>query len=216
MGPLHPLPAILLVATAGITAYYMLRVFFIAFMAPPRGRREKLHDAAPTMARPVAVLVVLAAGGGLLQPGPWHNISDYTGRVLAEGGTVGPAGAVLVSLLALLAVVGGVGYAYSQFGTGLGAVGVPDATGAGWRRHAFYWDRFYAAAVVRPVERLADVLNVAFEQPIAIGAVDALSSAASAVGAQVTRLQTGYIRSYAAVFAVGGLLLLGLLVVAVR
>jgi len=210
LGPLRPLPAIVLLLTAGLTAYYMLRVFFIAFLAPARTQGD-LHEAPLVMAAPVAVLAVLAVVGGLLQPGPWHVLTDYIGATV-EGAAPAASADLLVTLGALTVVVVGVGTAYWRFGQRVTDVG----EGAMVLRRAFYWDAVYDGLVVRPLRLLGDMFGRGVEQPVIAGAVEAVSQAAAGMGTEVGRLQSGYLRSYATVFAVGGLVLLVMLAMVVR
>lgn len=67
--------------------------------------------------------------------------------------------------------------------------------------HAFYWDRLYQALVVGPLWLLGDDLMRVVERPLVIGLADGLAGAAAAAGSQVRRLQSGYLRAYAMVFA---------------
>ena len=59
-------PLAMLVAAAGLTAFYMTRVVAIAFFGPPSEKAAHAHEAPATMLLPMAVLGLLAVGGGFL------------------------------------------------------------------------------------------------------------------------------------------------------
>ena len=217
-GPGHPIGGLVLVAVTGLTGYYMLRAFWIAFMAPPaeaaaaahdtgggeadtaaHERGVDPHDAPPVMLAPVLALGLLAAVGGLvLQPGPWHLLSDYMARLFPRE-PADSGGALLVTALVLAAALAGVAAAYWRFGR------VPmardEAPAPAVLARAFYWDLLYERAVVGPLWRLGAYLGEAFENPVVSGTADAAAELAASVGAQVRRLQSGYLRAYAMVFA---------------
>jgi NADH-quinone oxidoreductase subunit L len=205
-GPWHPLGGVVLMAVAGLTAFYMLRAFWLTFMGEPEtdDGKTRAHEPPRLMAAPVLVLCVLSVLGGFLQPGPWHLVTDYTRGVF---GTEAETGAQLVvSIMTVLVVLAGIGLAYAQFGQRPVEVRDPEALPV--LGHAFYWDRVYQAAVVAPLWLLGEALERAFEHPVAIGVVDGVADFAVMAGAQVRRLQSGYVRSYAMVFAAAALVAL--------
>ena len=57
-------PLALLVVSAGLTAFYMTRVFSIAYLGDPSPAAEHAHGTPATMFTPMAVLGVLALGAG--------------------------------------------------------------------------------------------------------------------------------------------------------
>ncbi|MEA2646054.1 MAG: NADH-quinone oxidoreductase subunit [Chloroflexota bacterium] len=218
-GPWHPLGGIVLVLVTALTGYYMLRAFWIAFMAPPAEAAEDVapdtaedeshaaahspatdpHDAPMVMLAPVLALGLLAAIGGLvIQPGPWHLLSDYTSNLFAAGTGEGTAGLAITALV-LGAAMAGIGVAYQRFGRAPGTIVEPAPPPV--LAHAFYWDAAYERVVVRPLWRLGHYLEEAFEIPVVAGAVDAVVDLAEAMGVQVRRLQSGFLRSYAMIFA---------------
>ena len=74
------------------------------------------------MTAPVVVLGSLAGVGGLLQPGPWHFVGDYTQRVFGDPSVVIEPGVVV---LTLGLVLGGLVAAYQRFGTRRGEERAP-------------------------------------------------------------------------------------------
>ncbi len=50
--------------TAGMTAFYVFRAYFMAFFGEYRGHHHP-HESPPSMTVPLIVLAILSAGGGL-------------------------------------------------------------------------------------------------------------------------------------------------------
>jgi NADH:ubiquinone oxidoreductase subunit 5 (subunit L)/multisubunit Na+/H+ antiporter MnhA subunit len=80
----------------------------------------------------------------------------------------------------------------------------------------FLWDDLQRNLVVRPLWALGSLLERGFEGPIAVGVTEAGARAAVQLGQSVRRVQSGYLRAYAMVFAVASLVLLVLAGVAAR
>jgi NADH-quinone oxidoreductase subunit L len=81
----------LLTLTAGITAFYMFRLFFLVFFNDYRGKlaAEKIHDAPASMAIPLSVLAVLSLAGGMIGlPEVFHMphyLAEFLQPVLMPG-----------------------------------------------------------------------------------------------------------------------------------
>jgi NADH-quinone oxidoreductase subunit L len=202
-GPAHPLGGIVLLLVAGLTGYYMLRAFWLTFMAEPSDESapaQPARDPRAVIGVPVLILCLLSAVAGLvIQPGPWRLLSDYTSDLFGSDVTASTSTTVVAIILSLLVVLGGIGYAYYAFGRHRPEV--PETASVPVLGHAFYWDRLYQALIVGPLWVLGDGLMRVVEGPLVIGAADGLAGLAAAAGSQVRRLQSGYLRAYAMVFA---------------
>ncbi|HEV1998710.1 MAG TPA: hypothetical protein VGR61_11350, partial [Candidatus Dormibacteraeota bacterium] len=73
--------------------------------------------------------------------------------------------------------------------------------------HAFFWDNLYAAVVVDPLWHLGRALERLVEWPLVIGVADAAGRVSLLAGQQVRRVQSGYLRAYAMVFATAALVI---------
>ena len=200
-GPLHPLTGVLLVAVAGLTAYYMLRAFNLAFVGAPAAGRARVHEGGSLLQLPVIALAALAAGAGLLQPGPWHILGDFLGRAVGRGTE---SASPFVVLLTLAAAGTGLVVASTRFGRSGShreAIHAPD----GLLGRAFYWDDLYRVIVVDPLMALGGLLAGVFEPKVIGGAAQLATRAANGLGTEVRRIQSGYLRSYAMLFAAGAL-----------
>jgi len=105
----HPVAAWVLLFTAGLTAFYMFRVFFVAFFGS-RETQGHPHESPPVMLVPMGILALLAVVAGA-SAGPvaemmQHSIS-VTGGHAAE-----PEHASMVPLLGTLAAGLGILFAF--------------------------------------------------------------------------------------------------------
>lgn len=87
VNPLHGLLFMLPLATAGITAFYMFRLWFMTFAGAPNDQHvyEHAHENPWVMTGPLVVLAVLAAGcalGG--ESGPLYRLLAFSESVPAE------------------------------------------------------------------------------------------------------------------------------------
>jgi NADH-quinone oxidoreductase subunit L len=214
------------VATALLTAFYMTRLMLYTFHGPNRtGAQERAHlrEAPPVMTGPLVVLGLLTVAGGvlnvppLLGGGAWlhHWLEPVTRRAdaLVPAAHVQPAlewalviGAVLVAAL-------GIGAARSRLKPAelVPARAAKPETGFArvlWKK--WYVDEIYDALIVRPVmwlsrEVLWKVVDVRIVDGLGVNGPARLSRAAGWLG---SRLQTGQVGLYVAVFVLGVLVVL--------
>jgi NADH-quinone oxidoreductase subunit L len=199
---------VLALLTAGLTAYYMFRLFFIAFgwewMAHD-GRH--LHEALPIQTIPIVILAAGAVVGGYIP------VASFLTPVF--GGAVEVGTATFIGLAALSVLVALVGFAVAY----LLHARRPDLAVA-WRtrlgpihtlvEHKYYIDELYDRLFVRPGLALARFLNDVVEPRVIDGAVNAVAAAVMVEAQDVRGIQTGRVRSYALVTlggAVGVLLI---------
>ena len=79
-GRLNPAFIILALLTVFLSALYMARAMFIPFFGPSRPEHQDVHDAPVSMALPMVLLGVLAAGFGLLGlnwPGAYDGVGSF-------------------------------------------------------------------------------------------------------------------------------------------
>src|SRR5580658_9388542 len=207
-------PALWAVAllTALFTAYYMSRLFFLAFTGDPRWQQAvgehpahaEPHESPWVMRLPLVVLAVLAFFGGLLGL-PWvhsFGLDAWLGPVFGKDLLVNHASPTLA---VALGVIDGV----------VAVVGLTIAWRL-WRRTAehpalepaflqrvWYWDDFYDAVIGRPGQAMARFAATVVDGRVIDGAVNGAAAAVKSVGSQVRRAQSGYVRNYALGIALG-------------
>jgi NADH-quinone oxidoreductase subunit L len=218
----HLLPWALGVVTAGLTAFYMFRAYFLAFEGESRVARERqhhLHESPATMTAPLVILAALSVTGGYV--GLPHGIlwGDAFGRYLAPSlgalhGEEHHLAAGTVSLLMLAATVvalGGILVAYAIY---LRAPGSADAIAERARGlyrilwNKYYVDELYDAVVLTPFVALSNVCWKVIDNVLVDGLVNGLGAAITFTGGALRMLQTGNVQSYALATLMGAICLL--------
>jgi NADH-quinone oxidoreductase subunit L len=200
------------IATALLTAYYMSRLFFLAFFGTDRWRDAVGdHPAHPTphespwvMRLPLVVLAAAAAAAGILAL-PWvhtgdlaHFLDPVFATTLYHPGASSLNQWVLGVVDAVVAVAGVV-VAWQLW---RGRTDRPELEPAFLQR-VWYWDDLYDAAIGRPGQRLARFSATVVDGRIIDGAVNGVAALVRNAGSGARRLQTGYLRNYALGIALG-------------
>ena len=195
---------------AGITAFYMSRLFFMTF----HGEKRWEEDAAParsprTMTVPMIVLAVGSAGLGLIL-GPTGVITNWLAPVVGEHGEEHPVLPVwLIMALTLGLVVVGASYAWGRYGRDLVPEVAPKATAiTRAARVDLYQDAVNEGLFMRPGIHLTRGLVFADARGVD-GAVGGLAALVGGLSSRLRRLQTGYARSYALTMLTGVVTVLG-------
>jgi len=194
---------------AFLTGLYTFRMVFIVFGGEPSPYvREHLHRPERTepwiwMAWTVAVLSVLAVIGGWVQiPGVWHPFADFLKPTVEP--LVEPTGTqdFWASVAALALGLAGIAVAWAAYSRR--TLRIPEARGVrAVLEHKFYFDELYDAVFYRPTVFVAVTLRDAFEGPIVLGSITAISTGARRVAGELSDVQTGLVRSYALAIAAG-------------
>ena len=195
---------------AGVTAFYMTRVFIMTF----HGRRRWTEDVHPhesplVMTVPLMVLAVGSAFLGLVL-GPTGLLDDWLAPVVGEHGDEHPVISVpvLTSLTVLLVLVGA-GLAWSTYQRRPVPTVAPRATVlTRAARRDLYQDTVNEALLMRPGQYLTRSL-VFFDNRVVDGAVNGLAALIGGTSGRVRRLQTGFVRSYALSMFIGAAVVVG-------
>ena len=204
--------------TAGLTGFYITRAYALTFVgtggpahaglagAAPTG--DAGHDPAPVMWWPLAALIFLAVVMGVVLQyviplAPWLRPTLGAGAPAPARESV--AVQALLLILSVAAAVAGIVLGWLVYVRGaihgraplLGTV----------LAHRFFIEDLYDVAVVAPSTMLAR-WAAAFDQRVIDGAVVGIAGAFGRSGAALRRLQSGYIRQYAAFVLIGALMIL--------
>ncbi len=202
---------------AGITAFYMSRLFFMTFHGEPRfndgkndqpGPEQHPHESPALMTVPMIVLALgSAALGGALMVGEsfFHWLEPVTGHVEHHEPVV-PVPVLIAATLVLVAL--GVFLAWRQYW----AARVPVTAPAGSvltraARRDLYQDVVNEAVFARPGTHLVRTMTYA-DTAVVDGAVNGLGAGAVGWGERLRKVQNGFVRSYGALMAVGVVLVL--------
>ncbi len=203
--------------TVGITAFYMSRLVFLAFLGEYRGGSVHPHEAPPSMLVPLVVLAIGSIGAGwvgippfllgeaghatvieqflapaTLATGTWEGTLDHSTEWIITG----------LSVAITLAGAGLAGVAY--LGEGPISPVVTELVAPFRRLFAGRWfvDEAHGALVIRPLARVASFL-ASVDVGVVDGAVALVVAGVRGIGALLARLQSGYVRGYAVTMLVG-------------
>ncbi|MGH3679035.1 MAG: NADH-quinone oxidoreductase subunit L, partial [Natronosporangium sp.] len=192
---------------AGLTAFYMTRLFVLTFHGPKRWTEgQHPHESPPVMTIPLILLAVGTVGAGWLMS---TSVVDWLTPVFGDAPEPhGPLSHGTVTALTMAVVVlGGVGgWALFRNGTALApAPAGPVVTAA---RANLYGDAVNAALFEKPGRWLTRAL-VYVDNKGVDGIVNGLAAAVGGGSGRLRRLQTGFVRSYAMSMLLGALLIVG-------
>ena len=200
---------------AGLTSFYMSRLFFMIFHGTPRWTTKAdpegpvhPHESGLLMTVPLVVLSVFSlALGGLLAVGDRFTtwLEPVTGHV--EHGEPVLAAEVIMGATLALVVLGVVAAWLVYVRHQVPVVARPGPALVEAARHDMYQDALNEAVAMRPGQGLVAAVT-ATDRYVVNGAVEGLAAATAACGRLVGRAQSGYVRSYAGYMLVGTLLVL--------
>jgi len=212
--------------TAGVTAFYMFRLFYRTFHGRSDTPEELLHHAhesPPSMAWPLRILALLAVVGGWIGlPAAFRAVvpaPDTFGRFLDPvfadaarahvGAAEGPTSKEWLFMgLSVLMALAGWYVAHAMYYAdperrreqALEERGGPVYT---LLKNKYYVDEAYQALFVRPGQRLAYGLADVFDVFVVDGIVNLTAAGVAMMGEVWRYLQTGYVRWYAWSLVVG-------------
>jgi NADH-quinone oxidoreductase subunit L len=209
--------------TAGLTAFYITRAYVLTFGgtgASAAGHRvitsagSAPHDPPPVMWWPVAALIFLTVVMGIVLEhviplAAWLRPALEAGVPRAAGSAVPveQQGAVHALLLLAGIAVAVAGIVLGWLVYARGAIRGRAPVLGTLLAHRFFIEDLYAAAVVAPSRAVA-AGAAAFDRAVLDRAVLGVAGGIGRSGAALRRLQSGYLRQYAAFVLIGTLLIL--------
>lgn len=189
--------------TAMLTAFYMFRLFFIAFTGKFRGTEEQqhhLHESPAPMTIPLIILAILSVIGGfvgipeLFMKGG-DRLTEFLSPVVIthEAGTVSHSTEYILMGLSTVLVVVMIGFAWISFrnyrrkeSSGFGKI----------LENKWYVDELSQKFILTPLDRFAEFLKSVFEKNILDGVVNGVGKAVQYGGRQLRLLQSGQVGNY--------------------
>ncbi len=195
-------------ATSVLTAFYMARLYLLAFAGASRagGRDAHAHED-PLMALPVAVLAVPSAAAG------WCAEKFFTHHLLPPGATAGHAAhAAWVPWVALGAALAGLLFAAFRYGRGF-VPGAPRHPAVRVAYNRFYVDELWLVFAHWFMFTLVAAPAKWFDSVIIDGTLDTSAWLLQKCGALQRAWQNGHVQRYLAAMLAGllALYLLGVL-----
>ncbi|HSB80027.1 MAG TPA: NADH-quinone oxidoreductase subunit L [Candidatus Methylomirabilis sp.] len=218
----HTLLFLLGAGGACLTAFYMLRCYYLAFEGESRVDAEAahhLHESPPVMTVPLIILAIFAIGVGFVgvppEHGAYHQLVEPIFAVAGGAEAHAPAGGALpVAVFSLAVAVLGIWIATRFY---LWRPEIPGRLTASWPGvyrvllNKYYVDELYDWLFVQPIFRGALWLWRRFDEPVIDGSVNGLGAIVRVGSGLLRRIQTGYVGSYALSFIVGVVAILGYL-----
>jgi NADH-quinone oxidoreductase subunit L len=194
---------------AGLTAFYMTRLFILTFHGPKRWTEdiEHPHESPKIMTIPLILLAVGSAAAGWLLS---TSVPDWLTETGGLGAQEAPHEAVLshglLTTLSIVITVAGAGLAWALFRNGTARQERPAGVLVTAARRNLYTDTINEAVFEKPGVFLTRAL-VYLDNRGVDGAVNGLAAAIGGSSGRLRRLQTGFVRSYATSMLTGALLI---------
>ncbi|MBC7826374.1 MAG: NADH-quinone oxidoreductase subunit L [Chitinophagaceae bacterium] len=198
------------VLTAGITAFYMFRLYASTFLGKFRGTEEQkhhLHESPVTMTIPLILLAILAVVGGLVGiPAVFmengHALEHFLAPVFAESNKLKEAHHLdhnteylLMGISVAIAVIG-IFAAISRFSKKPEAL-KPAESGIGkLLANKWYVDELYQAIIIKPINTFSKFLNRTIEKNIIDWIVNGIGRLLQYGSRQIRWIQSGQVGSY--------------------
>ncbi|WP_432958986.1 NADH-quinone oxidoreductase subunit L [Micromonospora haikouensis] len=193
---------------AGLTAFYMTRLFVLTFHGPKRWTEdiEHPHESPKLMTIPLILLAIgSVVAGGLMV---WNDgLASWLTPVLGEAGEEHHAvlSHTVITILSLVVTIAGAGLAWSLFRNGTATEPQPAGVLVTAARRNLYTDAFNEAVFEKPGIFLTRAL-VFLDNRGVDGLVNGLAAAVGGGSGRLRRLQTGFVRSYATSILTGAVL----------
>jgi len=207
---------------AFLTAFYMLRCYYVVFEGPSRvdaHAASHLHESPLVMTAPLVILAAFSAIVGFVGFPPEHGVYHrFVEPVFAAAkGAVphaAPVGEVPMAIISLAIAVTGVLVATRFY------VWRPDTPTRMVERYPkayrvllnkYYVDELYDALLVEPIRRGSFWLWRTFDDLVIDGSVNGVAAVVRMGSLVLRRVQTGYVTNYVLSFIVGVVAILGYL-----
>jgi NADH-quinone oxidoreductase subunit L len=193
------------VITAGLTAFYMFRLYAMTFLGSFRGRSEQqdhLHESPAAMTIPLIVLAVLSVIGGFLGipevfAANAHALHHFLSPVIAEGeeghSLDHATEYMLMGVSVVLALVA-IAYTWTRYSK---KPEIEEPEGAGkLLANKWYVDELYDAVIAKPLLGLSVVLKNVVEKSGIDAVVNGVGRGIQYAGRQIRLMQSGQVGNY--------------------
>jgi NADH-quinone oxidoreductase subunit L len=188
---------------AMLTAYYMFRLYVITFAGNFRGteeQKEHIYESPPPMTIVLVILAVLSVIGGFVGiPEVFIKGGDKFTAFLSPvipakiDGAISSSTELSLMALSTVLVLAAIALAWFRFRKSTFAV----SKGIGkWLENKWYVDELYDALIVKPLNKLGEILNEGLEKSGIDALVNGVGRAVQYGGRQLRWLQSGQVGSY--------------------
>lgn len=194
---------------AGLTAFYMTRLFVLTFHGPERYTEDNKHphESPAIMTVPLMLLAFGSMVAGFLLSR--HSaIPAWLEPVTGEGEHEPVMPAIVISLLVVAVSLLGAGTAFAMFRRGTALAEQPAGVVVTAARKNLYTDSINEAVFEKPGVYLTRALVYLDNRGID-GVVNGIAAGVGGSSGRLRRLQTGFVRSYALSMLTGAVLVVG-------
>ena len=188
-------------AVAGLTAFYMFRLYFSVFWGKDINYHQTPHEAPATMTIPLIVLAVGCLVSGFI---PFNKLVTSDGKILeSEIELMIAIPSVLIGLL-------GIGIAYLMY---VKESAIPDKLAATfkygykWAYNKFYIDELYLFVTKKIIFRYISDPVAWFDRHVVDATMNGIAGITQGVSFRIRGLQSGQLQKYAFVFITGAIML---------
>ncbi|WP_097327871.1 NADH-quinone oxidoreductase subunit L [Paractinoplanes atraurantiacus] len=194
---------------AGLTAFYMTRLFVLTFHGPERYTEDNKHphESPYIMTVPLMILALgsIVAGGLMVWTDVPHWLEPVLGPEVEHEAVLSHS---LITVLSLVVTVLGAGLAWAMFRNGTALEPQQAGVVVTAARRNLYTDAFNEAVFERPGIYLTRAL-VYLDNKGIDGLVNGIAAGVGGSSGRLRRLQTGFVRSYALSMLTGAVLVVG-------
>jgi NADH-quinone oxidoreductase subunit L len=188
-------------AVAGLTAFYMFRLYFSIFWGKDTHYHHTPHEAPATMTIPLIVLAIGSVFAGFI---PFNDLVTTDGKAFeTELELIVAIPSVLIGLI-------GIGIAFVMYRK---ENGLPDRLAATfkhsykWAFNKFYMDEVYLFVTKKIIFRFISEPVAWFDRHIVDGTMNAIAFVTQSVSFRIRGFQSGQLQKYAFVFVTGVVML---------
>ena len=222
----YPVIAAAGLLTAGLTAFYMFRLYFLAFEGKPRYDEDHVHphESPATMTVPLIILAIpsLVIGALVGLPPDAGAIHTFLGKTIQSElveknfGPISESTTLTFAILSSIVALVGIGLAYLMYmRQSPNPYRLGDRIHWAWTFlwHKWYFDEIYNAVFVQGTRGLSNALW-AFDRYVIDGAVNGIATVIGRSSGRLRRVQTGFVANYALVIALGAVVIVGVYLIA--
>ena len=188
-------------AVAGLTAFYMFRLYFSVFWGKDINYHHTPHEAPMTMTIPLIILAIGCVITGFI---PFNKLVTSDGRIFeSEIELIIAIPSVLIGLL-------GIGIAYVMYRK---ESAIPDKLAATfkysykWAYNKFYIDELYLFVTKKIIFRYISEPVAWFDRHVVDATMNAIANVTQSVSFRIRGFQSGQLQKYAFVFITGAMML---------
>jgi NADH-quinone oxidoreductase subunit L len=193
-------------AVAGLTAFYMFRLYFSVFWGRETHYHHKPHEAPAVMTVPLVILAIGSVFAGFL---PFSDLVTSDGKPFVTHIEMG------IAIPSVLIGLAGIGLAFLMYRK---ESSLPDrmasafSGGYRWAYNKFYIDEIYLFITKKIIFRHISVPVAWFDRHIVDGTMNLIAKITNVASYSIREFQSGQIQKYAYVFVSGAVMLAILLI----